>query len=319
MSCRMTLIDSVAPFGLFSWRPFGKVAQQTGFPAAPTRLGWIQSTYSLCSPVSSPFLDWPLSLFIAIASLCFLKLVYIVQSIWCFSRRHKCLLHSPQPSVCLPAPQFAAHVTVIPPQTNTTTVVAFTTALFLSGYVIQQRTVGHLRAAIRPNPAPQIYIPDRFRQDTTELADGTIVVLDEYNRPTRQKIAGSREPGGQNYAVHESDKAEPVVEVKETPADSLGEQQQQRVLAIEQLRQETENAQGREQHQEKLPPVETKPQPAPWEVRAEVEQTSNESNEHPDDETKKPVSRAERRRLIKEEIMRLSQGDEPVYYQRRLY
>ncbi|KAI0013809.1 hypothetical protein F4779DRAFT_561439 [Xylariaceae sp. FL0662B] len=33
----------------------------------------------------------------------------------------------------------------------------------------------------------------------------------------------------------------------------------------------------------------------------------------------KPISRAERRRLIKEEIQRLSQGDTPVYYQRRLW
>jgi hypothetical protein len=33
----------------------------------------------------------------------------------------------------------------------------------------------------------------------------------------------------------------------------------------------------------------------------------------------KPISRAERRRRIKAEIQRLSQGDEPVYYQRRLW
>lgn len=45
---------------------------------------------------------------------------------------------------------------------------------------------------------------------------------------------------------------------------------------------------------------------------------------HPDPEDKenespKPISRAERRRLIKEEIRRLSQGEAPVYYQRRLW
>lgn len=33
----------------------------------------------------------------------------------------------------------------------------------------------------------------------------------------------------------------------------------------------------------------------------------------------KPISRAERRRRIKEEIMRLSQGEEKGYYQRRLW
>jgi hypothetical protein len=35
--------------------------------------------------------------------------------------------------------------------------------------------------------------------------------------------------------------------------------------------------------------------------------------------SKVPVSRAERRRLIKEEIQRLSQSEERVYYQRRLW
>lgn len=186
--------------------------------------------------------------------------------------------------------------------------------------MIQQRTVGHLRAAIRPNPSPQIYLPDRFRQDTTELADGTIVVLDEYNRPTRQRIAVPGVPDGQDHAADEIQDGEAAVEVKDTPAESLGEQQQQRVLAIEKLREETENAEAQEQHQaDQQPPVEVKPQPAPWEIRAGGDQTPDESTEHPDDETKKPISRAERRRLIKEEIFRLSQGDEPVYYQRRLY
>lgn len=186
--------------------------------------------------------------------------------------------------------------------------------------MIQQRTVGHLRAAIRPNPSPQIFIPDRFRQDTTELADGTIVVLDEYDRPIRQRISVPGEPEGQNPAVHESENGGATVEVKETPAESLDEQQQQRVLAIEKLRQETEDAEGKEQHQgPQQPPMEKEPQPAPWEVRANGQQRTDDGAEHPEDGTKKPISRAERRRLIKEEIMRLSQGDEPVYYQRRLW
>ena len=36
-------------------------------------------------------------------------------------------------------------------------------------------------------------------------------------------------------------------------------------------------------------------------------------------EEKPVISRAERRRRIKAEIQRLSQGDEPIYYQRRLW
>lgn len=182
--------------------------------------------------------------------------------------------------------------------------------------------MGHLRAAIRPNPSPQIYIPDRFREDTTELADGTIVVLDEYNRPVRQRISVSGRPDGRGNDLDDSEAGEVAVEVKETPAESLDEQQQQRVLAIEKLRQETEDAEAQEQKQgPEQAPVESKPQPAPWEMRAGGEQIPREGTEHAEVETQleKPVSRAERRRLIKEEIMRLAQGDEPVYYQRRLY
>lgn len=43
--------------------------------------------------------------------------------------------------------------------------------------------------------------------------------------------------------------------------------------------------------------------------------------EHPDPlvKSKVPVSRAERRKLIKDEIHRLSTGDQKVYYQRRLW
>jgi len=37
------------------------------------------------------------------------------------------------------------------------------------------------------------------------------------------------------------------------------------------------------------------------------------------DQPQKPMSRAERRRRIKEEIMKLSQGEERGYYQRRLW
>jgi hypothetical protein len=38
-----------------------------------------------------------------------------------------------------------------------------------------------------------------------------------------------------------------------------------------------------------------------------------------DTKEEQPLSRAERRKRIKEEIMELSQGETPVYYQRRLW
>lgn len=52
MSCSMmTLIDSVAPFGLFSCCPFGKVAQQAGFPVAGMETKYIHPV--LCRPESA--------------------------------------------------------------------------------------------------------------------------------------------------------------------------------------------------------------------------------------------------------------------------
>ncbi|ROW13705.1 hypothetical protein VPNG_04534 [Cytospora leucostoma] len=204
-------------------------------------------------------------------------------------------------------------------------VISFTTALFLSGYVIQQRTVRNLRAAIKPNTSPQVYIPDEFRTDTSELADGTLVVLDEYNRPVRQKLGKNRQaPAKQNHGGGDGDDGHVVVEVKETTPDDVEEQQQQqqRALAIELLQQETENAENPIKARQPQPraPLDAGPQKAPWEVRARAPRPDEEDQvENPDDETKKPVSRAERRRLIKEEIERLASGEQPIYYQRRLW
>lgn len=87
----------------------------------------------------------------------------------------------------------------------------------------------------------------------------------------------------------------------------------------------TENVESQDQQQirpeeyvEVPVPVPVQPQPAPWEVRSE-DLPRDQLDENPDEEGKKPISRAERRRMIKEEIQRLSQGDQPIYYQRRLW
>lgn len=55
-------------------------------------------------------------------------------------------------------------------------------------------------------------------------------------------------------------------------------------------------------------------------LRAQMEQKSwAVENPDPLAKSKVPVSRAERRRLIKEELQKLSQSEERVYYQRRLW
>ena len=102
----------------------------------------------------------------------------------------------------------------------------------------------------------------------------------------------------------EEKQQEQVIEVKPTmPKEQVEEKVVKLVEEKAQLVEKTE-AKGKKQDkkQEKAPKHS-------WAV------------EHPDPsvKTEKPISRAERRRLIKEEIRRLAQADKPVYYQRRLW
>ncbi|KAF4989624.1 hypothetical protein FGRMN_8982 [Fusarium graminum] len=62
------------------------------------------------------------------------------------------------------------------------TVVVCTFALFISGYVIQQRTLTQLRSAIKPRaetrPSPKVYLPEKFQVRTKELEDGRVIDID---------------------------------------------------------------------------------------------------------------------------------------------
>lgn len=167
--------------------------------------------------------------------------------------------------------------------------VVFTAALFLSGYAIQQRTLRDLREAIKPSPRPkpQIFLPDRFRATTTELEDGTVVVVDlgpDAYRPPRP------DSGDQQVVV---------VEVTPTVA---GEQGQENVRGDERG-DDAGEVSREEKHNKESPP----------DGRAEEKAGSGPTK------PQKKLSRAERRRKIKEEIQRLSQGDKKGIYQPRLW
>ncbi|KAJ9155208.1 hypothetical protein NKR23_g1999 [Pleurostoma richardsiae] len=184
-------------------------------------------------------------------------------------------------------------------------VVFFTLALFLSGYAIQQRTLRDLRAAIKPSPrpSPKIFLPDRFRKSTTELPDGTVVAVDDdFDRSAAARRIRRKRPG-------------PVVEVRPTvPEDrTAGEQQQQQ-------QQQQQNVMAPDkQGQAGQPAGKVSGAGSPWADRAAADSRDDDLVPNPNDNTQKPVSRAERRRLIKEEIRRLAQGEKPVYYQPRLW
>ena len=165
-------------------------------------------------------------------------------------------------------------------------VLSCTVALFLSGYAIQQRTLNQLRASIRPRERrapPQTYLPERFRT-TKVLDDGTIVQIEsEVERERREQ--------------------------REALEASESRRQKEQMIEVT-----TTNTHGENPavSSEKLAMVEA--------LMAQAAQKSW-AVEHPDPlvKSKVPITRAERRRLIKEEMQKLARSDEPLYYQRRLW
>ncbi|KAI8946352.1 hypothetical protein F4801DRAFT_71915 [Xylaria longipes] len=156
-----------------------------------------------------------------------------------------------------------------------------TSALFISGCLVQQRTLRDLRSAIRPavvtRPKPKVWDTEALGRTTTtiRLEDGTLVEI-------------------QN----------PHAEIAVDPSSQL---QEGEVIEV---------------------------RPTQPEVEEPVQKPITPSNEDDDEDDSaldvkgswdgvqeggEPLTRAERRRRIKAEIQRLSQGDRPVYYQRRLW
>lgn len=135
----------------------------------------------------------------------------------------------------------------------------------------------NLRDAIKPKPRPKIFLPDRFRSDTTELEDGTVVLAIHADKD-----------GGERQA--------PLVEVR----PSIPEGTETAAEGVDGQEGGSDAAGGTDSA-------------TPGDERV------GKQSKKPDPQEEKPISRAERRRRIKEEIRRLSQADEPVYYQRRLW
>lgn len=155
-------------------------------------------------------------------------------------------------------------------------------ALFLSGYVIQQRTLRDLREAIKPRERVVIkpHLPSHFRPRFNERADGSV----EYR---------------ESAAEEEAREMRKFIEVRESTAGNVNEG----------------DAKG-----------ETKSK-ASWkqlDILRQVQQSVAENTwsvENPDplSKNKLPITAAQRRRMIKEELKRLSHNKEPLIYQRRLW
>jgi hypothetical protein len=222
-------------------------------------------------------------------------------------------------------------------------VIFFTLALFLSGYALQQRTLKHLREAIKPKPkpapSPLIFLPerfkhaDRFNRDTTELEDGTVVVI-EKTKLVRDG-AGRRASGRSAVRSDDGDFAG-----EEEDAAELSERQrmQREKLMQEILSAYPKSTQPKDVEDEEVETIDEGAEPEPElissaedsEIDAQqvLPSTESEMEARPEEEevlppvigpSEKPISKAERRRRIREDIQRLALADQPVYYQRRLW
>ncbi|KAI1738192.1 hypothetical protein F4680DRAFT_467658 [Xylaria scruposa] len=155
------------------------------------------------------------------------------------------------------------------------------------GCLVQQRTLRELRSAIRPRsvtrPKPKYWNTEALKKTKTtiRLEDGTLVEIQ--NPYAELELDPSSQP-------QEGD----VIEVRPTPPD-VDE------LAQKPLTPSEEDTVSEEDGGDDDSALNIK---GTWDGVQEGGET---------------LSRAERRRRIKAEIQRLSQGDTPVYWQRRLW
>jgi hypothetical protein len=170
----------------------------------------------------------------------------------------------------------------------------FTTALFLSGYVLQQRTVRDIRAAIKPQllgpSGPELYIPPQFR--TGEFWDGKeeSIVIDNsrIENGVKSSEGSQRQEGGEGQEAGER--------VAEEDENMIGATRWQKAAKQKERMKVKEAAQQKPMNRESATGQEEK-------VKVE----------------EKPMGRAERRKKIKEEILAVGEGESYKGYRRRMW
>ncbi|KAK1701197.1 hypothetical protein BDP55DRAFT_11876 [Colletotrichum godetiae] len=187
-------------------------------------------------------------------------------------------------------------------------VVSCTAALFLSGYVIQQRTLSQLREAIkpesRPSPKASYYVPEHLKDAAGNkqnvplygangkqeqiIIEVNPTVPEKQQQKQQQQQQTKKQKAGQKSAGWTSDMWQKMTGPPEKE-DKGGVSRED----LEKMNERERNING-------------------WNVK-------DQANPDPEASNQKPISRAERRRLIKEELRRLSESEERVYYQRRLW
>ncbi|KAG5976946.1 hypothetical protein E4U55_007132, partial [Claviceps digitariae] len=172
-----------------------------------------------------------------------------------------------------------------------------------------------LRVAIRPDhsrPSPKAHLPGYFQRESTTLRDGTVVVgQSQADIDERERLAKKYElsaSGENDSSTGEQSGNELVVQTQTVGEDEQTGQSEAKETEPGQRESES-RGRATEEQLRILSSLTAHAAKQAWGV------------DHPDPLAKNPlpITRAERRRLIKEEIQRLAQTDKPVYYQRRLW
>lgn len=164
-----------------------------------------------------------------------------------------------------------------------------------------------MRAAIRPRQSPKAHLPEEFGGALAEIEGSELIVLETEGQ------RWSREARNMGSQIRVSD-AE--IQVEETPAEPESKPEPEPKPEAEQ----------KEEEQKEAPAAVPNGEPTmkQLEMLEKIQQSVADKSwavENPDplSKNKAPISRAQRRKMIKDEILRLAQDDKPVYYQRRLW
>ena len=189
----------------------------------------------------------------------------------------------------------------------------FTSALFLSGYVLQQQTLRDLRAAIQPKSTPEaarLYLPTQFalqptpspKADTAENMEGATRDVEAIEEPETSEWRSTSDTSFSDTSLRTD---------SDLPDNAVGGSM-------------TANTQSPLRQDGVSPDTVIDPT-----LLAMLEETPPSGAERPKEVSplssiesqpmEKPISRAERRKKIKEEILAAGEGEGSKGYQRRQY
>ncbi|KAK2624853.1 hypothetical protein QTJ16_006046 [Diplocarpon rosae] len=182
----------------------------------------------------------------------------------------------------------------------------FTTALFLSGYVLQQATVRDLRAAIKPQlerslPRPDLFLPPQFNKE------GYLVDMVKIEtQPIRDDVGGEllEEVSTAQNGSEESNVEEDEQATKDTSLNMVGATRWQKAARKKKI------------DNEKSRPAEAAQESNVVSIPAESPEEEGTIKPQPGP---KPVSAAERRRRIREQIISQGEGESFKGYRRRMW